>query len=62
MGVGSSEPFREEKNVTLVPRIETQFDCHLAFKLMTSQTALFYSTSSESEEERGNWNVGRNFL
>ena len=45
-----------------VPGIETLFRGHLACKLMTSQTALFRSMRSESEDESGNWNAGRNIL
>ena len=46
----------------LVSGIETLFRGHLACKLITSLTTLFHSMSSESEDESGNWNAGRNIL
>jgi hypothetical protein len=62
VGVSPSEPFREEKNVMLVPGIEMLFRGHLACKLMTSPTALFDSMRNRSEDENGNWNADRNIL
>jgi len=62
VGVSPSEPFREEKNVMLVPGIERLFRGQLACKLMTSPTALFHGMRIEFEDEGGKWNVGRNIL
>jgi hypothetical protein len=61
VGVSPFEPFREEKNVMLMPGIETLFRGQLACKLI-SPTALFHDMRSGFEDERVNWNVGGNIL